>query len=290
MTLIKGFFRPLCLLLLAVCAASLLLTQSAAAEDPNSLQPDSRYPLITDRAKVLSDKTKETVRRQNQTFQKSQQQAQVGILTVDNTDGLSIRDFTNDLTLRKAWQLGSKKENNGVLIVFAKNNGANNVRVVTGTGAEAVLPDGKIRQLLAKYQDDLKSNQNEAVDRGLRQLFQELATTLPSSGRAQQNQQVSPWLIAGVLVVLVAVFAIWRKLRRQYPSQANRDGLIDEQDQRGSGWGPFLFGWLLGSASSGYSRADDDHYFDGGSDFDSGDFGGSDDFGGGDFGGGGSDF
>ncbi|CAK1237561.1 Uncharacterized membrane protein YgcG [Fructobacillus cardui] len=294
--------------------------QTAQAEDPNKIEPSSNF-VVTDNANVLSDQTKQVILKQEQTFKKTKEQPQVAVLTVNNTDGQSIRDFTNDLTMRSVWHTGKKGQDNGVIIVFAKNNGQNNVRVVTGTGVESVLPDGKIYQLLQANQQELKSSDPTAIDRGIRNLFLQVEKTLPTTPTSgKQSASTTSAVIAFGLVAILAlvIFLVWSKMRRfrdgntsDYRGGNGNTHYFNQSPngpQRGhsSGLNWFLGGLLLSNLFSGPRRHfDDDHYdhyddfgsgFGGESDFDGSDFGGSDfgggsdSGGGGDFGGGGSDF
>lgn len=277
----------------------------AAAEDPHQIKPSANF-VVTDSAHILSEQTKQTILKQEQTFKQTKEQPQVAVLTVNNTDGQSIRDFTNDLTLRQIWHAGKKGQDNGVIIVFAKNNGQNNVRVVTGTGAESVLPDGKIYQLLQAHKDQLKSSDSTAVDLGIRQLFTEVAATLPTTATTKQassQNSGSSLLVASilVLVLLTIICFVWLSMRRMNGQasasyQGQRPNVHYRPGRGFSPWNWLLGGWFLSDLFSGPRSYRDDYQnpnqfdsfdgFDGGSDFG----GGNDSGGGGDFGGGGSDF
>ncbi|USS91647.1 TPM domain-containing protein [Fructobacillus americanaquae] len=283
--------------------------QTAQAEDPNTIEPSSNF-VVTDHANVLSDQTKQAILKQEQTFKKTKEQPQVAVLTINNTDGQSIRDFTNSLTMRSVWHAGKKGQDNGVIIVFAKNNGQNNVRVVTGTGVESVLPDGKIYQLLQANQQELKSSDPNAIDRGIRNLFLQVEKTLPTtqtSGKQSASTTSSVIALGLITILLLIIFLVWSKMRRLNGSKGsyygtdnsnniNRFNQTSNRPQRGhhSGLDWFLGGFLLSNLFSGTRRHYyDDHYdgFGGESNFDGSDFGGgSDSGGGGNFGGGGSDF
>ncbi|MBS9338579.1 TPM domain-containing protein [Fructobacillus sp. M2-14] len=261
----------------------------ASADDPSQIKPDGENPFITDRAKVLTADTSQLINQQNQRAESDEKQPQIAILTVDSTDGMSIADFTNELTLGKNWKVGSKKENNGILIVFAKNGGQNKIRVATGTGAEAYLPDGKIHQLFVKNQDNLKSQDMAKVDQGIRQLIQDIEASYNQAlgGETEKKnpfQSAPSGLIAFILVILaillVIVIVLVLKSLGRYQGQSQRPGSA----RHSSGASGFFWGWLIGDLLSSGSRHsyydDDDDHFGGG-----GGFGG-----GGDFGGGGSDF
>lgn len=94
----------------------------AAAEDPNQIKPSANF-VVTDSAHILSEQTKQTILKQEQTFKQTKEQPQVAVLTVNNTDGQSIRDFTNDLTLRQIWHAGKKAKTTASLLSLLKTTG-----------------------------------------------------------------------------------------------------------------------------------------------------------------------
>ncbi|MCO0832002.1 TPM domain-containing protein [Fructobacillus sp. W13] len=288
------FNRRKSFLLLITSTLLFLFTvgMAASADDPGQLKPNSDNPFITDRAKILTDETKQVINQQNQKASQDEKQPQIAVLTVDSTDGMSIADFTNELTLGKNWKVGQKKEDNGILVVFAKNGGQNKIRVATGTGAESYLPDGKIHQLFIKNQENLKSQDMEKVDLGIKQLLLDIEASYNQAlgGASEKKDPLKAvksgpgMIVAGMLaiVLILLIIAVWKSLS----SYQAKD---PEQRDPSSGAGDFFWGFLLGDLlSSGHHHSsywdDDDDHFGGGGGFGGGGFGG------GDFGGGGSDF
>ncbi|CAH1852255.1 TPM domain-containing protein [Convivina praedatoris] len=260
----------------------------ARAENPDTLKPEQSY-VVNDYANILTTSSKEHIIDQAKRFQATKSQPQVVVITVNNTDGMDMKSFTNELTLRQVWQAGKKGQDNGVLIVFAKNNGQNNVRVATGTGIESNLPDGKINQLLNENRSQLKSSDNTQINQGLIKLFDEVCQNIPTDGQIKAKNSPAKGLGLGwvllfvVLFPLLSIFFISKLMRRNKNYAHNSYASVDGQS---SWWQWLLLGSLLNSGSG--------NRHDSWSDSNSSDFGGSDNFtdsgGGGDFGGGGSDF
>ncbi|MBS9335291.1 TPM domain-containing protein [Fructobacillus sp. M1-13] len=177
------------LVFLALLLGSLLplgLSQQANAENPDTLTPSKTTTDVSDYAEVLSDSAIKQFLRLNKEAKAQDNNAQFAIVTVKSTNGQSIADFTNDLTLRKEWHVGSSKKDNGVLIVFAENNGQNNVRVATGTGIEQTLPDATIHRLLLQNEKSLKSHKEVDINLGIFSLYQDLAN-IADPGFVKEN-------------------------------------------------------------------------------------------------------
>ena len=73
--------------------------------------------------------------------------AQVAVLTVTTLDGKDINEYA--LEVARAWGIGDKEKNNGVLILLS--TGDREVRVEVGYGLEGCLPDGKTGRLIDTY-------------------------------------------------------------------------------------------------------------------------------------------
>ena len=93
---------------------------------------------VNDYAGVFSDTWKEELCKAGEQLYEDTT-AQLVVLTVDTTDGEDISDYAVE-TGRK-WGIGSKKKNNGVLIVLSVSD--RKVWVSVGYGLEGKLPDSR---------------------------------------------------------------------------------------------------------------------------------------------------
>ncbi len=138
--------------------------------------------------------------------------AQVAVLTVNTIGDKTIADYANEAF--RQYGIGSKEENNGVLLVLAMNE--RQVRIEVGYGLEGRIPDGKAGRIL----DDqaipyLKQNQpNQAVINTYETLVNEVAAEYGVKIEGQQgndNQATTDkgldfpaWFL--IIIIVIGVF------------------------------------------------------------------------------------
>ncbi len=258
------------------------ITTHAESTNPT---PTKEY-VVDDYANILTDKTKQLVINKEKEYQKTKTQPQIVVMTVKNTGNQDIDGYSDSLLENARWKFGKKGLDNGVLILFSQNGGKNNVRISTGYGVEDILPDATTNQILQANKSLLKSSNNDEINQGLQNTFNQVATILDkryankslndAKAEAEKNNNNS---FAGILLLIVIIVivgtAIW-----VVKSNGN-----DDDDHRGGGGSgrrdagdAFLLGALLGGLGGPRGGS-----FGGGS---SGGFTSSG--GGGNFGGGGS--
>ena len=119
------------------CLAALLLITgiSAKAEPVSQLQPAG---YVNDFAAVLDPATKAQIEDLcRQVDEKAN--SQIALVTVNTLDGQDIESYAVDLF--KKWGIGAKKNDHGVLILYAIQD--HKARIEVGYGLEPILPDGK---------------------------------------------------------------------------------------------------------------------------------------------------
>lgn len=90
-------------------------------------------------------------------------------MTVDTIGDRSIEEFSNEAF--QQYGVGTKKENNGVLLVLALND--RKVRIEVGYGLEGRLPDGKTGRILDE--NAIPFLQNKQPDRAIVETYRVLA-------------------------------------------------------------------------------------------------------------------
>ena len=70
--------------------------------------------------------------------------AEIAVVTVNSLDGLTVEDYANQLF--KAWGIGKKGADNGVLVLVAP--GEHKMRIEVGYGLEPILPDGLAGEII----------------------------------------------------------------------------------------------------------------------------------------------
>ena len=136
------------LLLFAFIAS--VCTMSARADIPP--MPDNANDLIYDYAGIIESRYHNEIRDSLRSIYFSNETAgsQVVVLTVKSLDGMSIEQYAHDVL--ESWGIGSNKLDNGLLILIKPKTGESpdekgQVRIETGYGLEAALPDILCRQL-----------------------------------------------------------------------------------------------------------------------------------------------
>jgi uncharacterized protein len=198
--------------------------------------------------------------------------AQMAIVTIPSLEGEPIEDVAN--TLFRAWGVGQKGKNEGILLLLAVNDRRNRLEV--GYGLEPILPDGLAGSVLRAMRPALRrQDYGDALSAATQTIGETIAQAkgvtiserLPTRTVESPDEGI-PWplIIGGIIMVF------WL-MRARGP-----------RGYDGGGGGGFLPGLILGSTMSRSSWGSRGSGGFGG--FDSGDsFGG---FGGGDSGGGGA--
>jgi len=205
---------------------------------------------------------------------------QFGLVTIDSIGDKPIRDFALDLG--RAWGVGTKKDNQGVLLLLAIKDRKSDIE--TGRGIEPYITDGFAGGTLRAMRPDLRAGN---YGRALMVAAQSMASQIAQGKQIAFSDQIVtpeervqrteghgggipiPLLIFGIFVL------IW---------------LFGRGARRGGGSG-CLTGFLLGNLLGGGRRGgwgDGGGWGGGGFGGGSGGGGGFGGFGGGDFGGGGA--
>ena len=229
--------------------------------DFSALKPEG---YISDFAHVIPPATKAQLERYCTAVEQATG-AQMAIVTIDTLEGEPVEDVAN-LLFRK-WGIGSKKENEGALLLLAVKD--RRVRLEVGYGLEPILPDGFAGSVLDAMRPALREqNFSDAVIQGTRIIGERIAkqkgVTIqsPRTSRPMRDSEgiPLPLIIVGIVFIIILLSS-------------------------GGGGSGFLIGNILGMMSGGGGggrRGGDGGGFGG---YDGGGFGG---FGGGDSGGGGA--
>jgi uncharacterized protein len=218
--------------------------------------------LVVDYANTLAPDQQAALESKLTTFDDSTS-IQLSVVIIETTGDRDISDYA--VALGRAWGIGNKEFNNGILLLVAKND--RKIWIATGYGLEGALPDITTKSIIEnEITPNFKGND---FYRGLDEGTNAIISATKGEYKAPENyakrkrgKSKSPGLI--ITIIFVIIYLILNN-RRGGGGMYNRGGR--------SGLGtPFFFPTGGGSGFSG-----------GGSS--GGGFGG---FGGGSFGGGGS--
>lgn len=192
---------------LLVFVSFFLCTANALAEDVQIPQPTGDI-YVQDFAQVLSGTEKTELVNLGKSIE-DQTTAQVAVLTVQTIGNQTIEEFST--AAFRQYGIGSKKQNNGVLLVLAIKE--RKVRIEVGYGLEGRITDGKAGRILDENAVPyLKNGQpNQAVVKTYKALANEVKAEYGKGNTTKNGQQadqdkgikVPPWLIAIVITILV---------------------------------------------------------------------------------------
>ena len=126
-------------IILAVVLCLLVLSAPAGAV----VQPNSDF-YVLDNENVLSAETERYIIDRNLNLVSNCKGAQVCVVVTDSTNGQDIEEYATELF--NAWGIGSKTEDNGVLILFLTDD--DNYWIMPGIGLERVLTERVLRQII----------------------------------------------------------------------------------------------------------------------------------------------
>ena len=190
----------LSLLLVTLCGP-LVLGQSMR------LPPRPNPPrLVNDLAHLMQPQETEALEQKLVAYNDSTS-SQISVVTVPSLDGNEIADYAEQLY--RAWGIGQKKINNGILLLVAQQE--HTARIQTGYGLEGAVPDALAKRIITNVLvPAFRQNQFYAgLDRATDQLIalakgEYKADPADAQPQGRRNGGSGPpfWLIIGILVLV----------------------------------------------------------------------------------------
>ncbi len=195
---------------------------------------------------------------------------QVVVVTVPSLNGEDIETYSNRLF--RAWALGQKQENNGILLVVAPND--RKVRIEVGYGLEGVMTDALSSVIISGtiIPEFRTGNYSGGIVQGVDGILSVLSGDgAELEARARRNAQTSSDDVDWVFVVFIAFWcliffggfgmAILTPIfgRKIGPGKYQWLGMVVDYNNRGGGsggrgggsWGGG--GWTSGGGGGGFS-------------------------------------
>lgn len=219
----------------------------------------NKYPeatkrfFVNDYADVISDTAEDEIySRAAALYEKTE--AQAVVVAVENLNGEQPSDYA--LGLGREWGVGTKKENNGVVILFALEE--RQIYIAVGYGLEGALPDSKTGRIIDNYGLDYLREDN--FSEGLLQISKAVINEIyieydltPEEGYTpiedieEENEGSARVIISWlVLLVLVALYLKFFKHRRGIVFLGGRGGFGGH-----GGFGGFSGGSFGGHSGGG---------------------------------------
>jgi uncharacterized protein len=228
--------------------------------------------LVNDYTQTLTPDQLNTLERKLVAYDDSTSN-QVVVVIVPSTNDYAPADYATKLG--RAWGVGNKKTNNGVVILIAKND--RTIFIAPGYGLEGALPDITCNAII---ENEIKPNFKQedfyrGLDVGTTAIFKAAAGEYkaPASYGSKKSKRGGGSIVGIVIIIFIILMLVGRSGGR-----GGGGGMLSRR-----GYGGFAEGAILGSLLGGGGRGGGGDWGGGGDS--GGGFGG---FGGGSFGGGGS--
>jgi len=179
---------------------------------------------------------------------------QLVVATVPSLQGYTIEDY--GYRLGRAWGIGQKGANNGVILLVAPNE--RKVRIEVGYGLEPIVTDAYAsivvnQTILPRFRD---GDMAGGIVAGAQQLAEQLKLPLEAAERRAAQASAKParaenggdWMVAAFWIAVVLVFVLLPLLRRSAGGKRYRGGFAPVVI-----WGGGGSGWGGGASGGGFS-------------------------------------
>ncbi|BDR56062.1 TPM domain-containing protein [Xylocopilactobacillus apis] len=216
----KDKLIPSLLLILAFVIALNIKTVNASDFIPS--KPSTSY---YDELGVLSNSTKDEVENKNAEYSKKDKAPQVMLVVVNSSHGEGVSLYADEIILD--WKLGSRDKHNGAMVLYAYNNGEQNVAIKTDYGLAQVVTDKEAKEILESNRDDLKSTDSMKLDRGLRNVYNSVTKLVDKSFSSQESGESKgidsgiriKFILLIVTVLIIVIFATYKFFISVYKSK-----------------------------------------------------------------------
>lgn len=251
--------------LLSIFIALLVSIISFAQDsfDPEKLLKQKPSQLVNDLTGTLTADQRQALENKLVAFDDSTS-TQIAVVIIPTLNGRDVADY--NIELGRAWGVGGKENNNGVILLVAK--GDRKLNISTGYGLEGALPDVTAKQII----DDIIVPNFKGDDyyRGIEEGTDAIIQAVKGEYSAPKNYGKPKGKTIGNIIFIIVLIIIFIALG------SGRGGGGSFMSRRG------FAAWTIGSMLSGGGRSGG---WSGGGGSSGGGFGG---FGGGSFGGGGA--
>ena len=262
--------RQLCAFLFVI--VSLLALAGSHADAAVPPRPAQRE-YVVDAAGMVSPGDAERIRQIGAEL-REKTKAELVVVTVDTLDGTDIESYANEMF--RSWGIGDAKQNNGVLLLIAKED--RKFRIEVGYGLEGEITDGRAGEILDKMKPYFR---DEKYSEGVLNAYQKLAAyayraagVAPGADvsetleEASANEEEKPSILMNVLIfflaivgmIVLAVILNWllgilnQALGSDSGSSSRRDrDFSNDRNSSSSGGGSSRGGYGGGSSGGGGS-------------------------------------
>lgn len=187
--------RILCFLVLCLAVGS----SAVALEIPE--HPQGR---VNDYAGLLSAPVRQELENQLEVFE-NETSNQVAVVIFPSLDGQVLEDVS--MKIVEKWKLGTKKNDNGLLLLIAKEDRA--VRIEVGYGLEGALPDATCRLIIDR--EIVPNFRQGRFDEGIRAAVRAMLEATkgeykPSAQSVKNPQDLEVFAVMALMFYLIMPF------------------------------------------------------------------------------------
>ncbi len=211
----------------ACIAAFVLLVLSAALFAPIACQAEPKFPPLTGRivddANLLTPGDKAAIESDLKALE-DKSSDQIVVYTTNSLQGYPVEDY--GYQLGRAWGIGQKGTNNGVILIIAPNE--RKVRIEVGRGLEPQLTDALSTLIIqnailprfkrGEFSAGIKAGVQDIRDvlLGDAEAVKERAAARPAKRNASDNEE----LITLVFIIAIFLFVLWVQSHQAGPPMA----------------------------------------------------------------------
>lgn len=184
---------------------------------------------VNDFAGVLSSDVKSYINQKSQQYDKSDG-TQIVVATVHSLEGNSIEAYS--LEMARSWGIGSKENNNGLLILLAVEE--REIRVEVGYGLEGTITDSLSGRFIRAVTPELSEDN---YSDGIKNLYDLILQELEEPGAFEETEEgkdISSLIIMVIVIFILLSGGFWGPRGRR-----RRRGYYGSDPFYGSGFGGF---------------------------------------------------
>ena len=195
--------RTLFALLLTI--AAILACGSPPADAAGEMLPKpAQREYVVDTAGIVSAKNRAQIEKIGEDL-REKTKAEIVVVTVATLDGTDIESYANELF--RSWGIGDAKQNNGVLLLIAKED--RKFRIEVGYGLEGEITDGRAGEILDKMKPYFR---DEKYSEGVLNAYQKLAAyayhaagITPGADVSETLEEEEPSILMNVFIFFLAI-------------------------------------------------------------------------------------
>lgn len=126
--------------------------------------------------------------------------AEIAVVTIDSLEGGSIEDYA--VRLFEDWKIGKKGQDNGVLVLVAKED--RKMRIEVGYGLEPVITDGRAGRIIREQMRD--AFRQDDYDGGIKQAVEQIKDYIRSGEPPSNIEETRNDLVALIPFFVIAFF------------------------------------------------------------------------------------